>query len=172
MKWRAWVLPLLILTCVTFFLWKALFHDVQAVPSPLVGKPVPELSANDLYSDNKVNIESYLGKPYIIHVFASWCGYCEMEHVFWVNFKKHHKITLVGIDYRDDSDDARAWLKKLGNPYDVVMHDRFGFTSFSLGVYGTPETFLVDKGGVVRQRWVGPINEAIWKSEFSKWVDH
>jgi len=168
MKWRDWLLPLFILGMVSLFLWKALFHDAQAVPSSLIGHRIPSIHSDDLFKDQTSEMDSHIGAPFILHVFASWCGYCEAEHRFWMHFKKTHPIHLLALNYFDKRDEAKAWLKRLGNPYDAVFYDPFGLSGFSLGVYGTPETFLIDQNGIVKQVWIGPVDEAIWQREFQK----
>ena len=107
--------------------------------------------------------ENLKGKPCLIHVWASWCEACQTEHAALLKIAQNKKIALYGLLYKDTYITASQFLQELGNPYQEVFLDQDGRVALDFGVYGTPETFLVDAGGIVRFRWVGPLTEASWK---------
>jgi cytochrome c biogenesis protein CcmG/thiol:disulfide interchange protein DsbE len=141
-----------------FGIWWNSSHDPTAVPSPLINKPAPAFALPKL--DNPAQIvskDSMLGKPYLVNVFASWCFACGEEHPVLMAESKQLGIPVIGYDYKDEADDAKAWLAQHGNPYDMVIADPSGHTAIDFGVYGAPETFLIDGKGVIRYKRIGPL---------------
>jgi cytochrome c biogenesis protein CcmG/thiol:disulfide interchange protein DsbE len=135
--------------------WNA-HHEMTEVPSPLIGKPAPEFTLPLLYEpERKLSRAELLGKPYLLNVFGSWCPTCQYEHPILSANVKPLGIALIGLDWRDDPDDAKRWLGRFGNPYDAVITDRDGRTGIDFGVYMAPESFLVDAQGVIRYKRIG-----------------
>lgn len=145
-----------------FGIWWNTQHDQREVPSPLIGKPAPDY-ALPLLDDPATHLTKaeMLGQPYLINVFASWCFACGEEHPVLMKEARQLGIPLVGYDYKDDPDDAKAWLARHGNPYSMVVTDRTGATAINFGVYGAPETFLVDAKGVIRYKRIGPLTPEV-----------
>lgn len=141
-------------------------HDIREVPSPLVGKPIPAFSLPTLdHPEQIVDSASFRGKPYLLHVFASWCYVCREENGVFMNEGKRLGIPLIGFDYKDEPSDAKQWLKMYGNPYDMVIADLEGDVAIDLGVYGAPELFLIDAKGVVRHKHIGPLTNDVLESK-------
>ena len=133
-------------------------HDARFVPSPLIDKPAPEFRLPRLEQPTQfVTKADLLGKPYLINVFASWCFACGQEHPVLMEYSQKFGVPLIGYDYKDQAADAKAWLDEHGNPYHEVLADVSGATAIDFGVYGAPETFLVDGQGVIRYKHIGPL---------------
>lgn len=140
-------------------------HDLNEVPSPLVGKPVPAFSLPVLGEpDRMVDSASFRGKPYLLHVFASWCYVCRDENAVLMSEGRRIGIPLIGFDYKDEPSEAKSWLQQFGNPYDLVLADLEGDVAIDLGVYGAPELFLVDANGVIRHKHIGALTEDALKT--------
>ena len=147
-------------------------HNTSEVPSPLVGKPAPAFSLPVLNDPERiVDSRSFLGKPYLLHVFASWCYVCREENAVLMTEGRQMGVPLIGFDYKDEPSDAISWLKQFGNPYDVVLADLEGDVAIDLGVYGAPELFLVDAKGVIRWKHVGPLTDVIVANELMPLLD-
>jgi cytochrome c biogenesis protein CcmG, thiol:disulfide interchange protein DsbE len=145
-----------------FGIWWNTQHDQREVPSPLIGKPAPAFALPHLDDPTQtLSKASMLGKPYLVNVFASWCIACGEEHPVLMAEGRTLGIPLVGYDYKDAPDDAKAWLAEHGNPYDLVIADREGRTAIDFGVYGAPESFLIDAKGVIRYKHIGPFTPEI-----------
>lgn len=145
-----------------FGIWWNTRHDQREVPSPLIGKPAPAYDL-PLLDDpsSRVSKHEMLGQTYLINVFASWCVACGEEHPVLMNEAQQLGVPLVGYDYKDDAADAKTWLARHGNPYSMVVTDRSGATAIDFGVYGAPETFLVDANGVIRYKRIGPLTPKV-----------
>ncbi|OOF41316.1 thiol:disulfide interchange protein [Rodentibacter rarus] len=158
-------LVLFLIVAVAFFVQlnrNAQGEDIKALESALVGKPVPEKALTDLF-DNKTYDKTLFqqGKPLLLNVWATWCPTCYAEHQF-LNKLAQQGVIIIGLDYKDESSKAIKWLKDLGNPYQVVLKDEKGSFGLDLGVYGAPETFIVDGKGVIHYRLAGDVNEKVW----------
>lgn len=141
-------------------------HEMTEVPSPLIGKPAPEFTLPLLYDSTKVvTRKDLLGKPYLLNVFGSWCPTCQDEHPILTSQAKRIGVKLIGLDWRDDPEDAKRWLAQFGNPYDTVITDRDGHTGIDFGVYMAPETFLVDANGMIRYKRIGMFTPEIIRNE-------
>lgn len=141
----------------------ALKRDPSLVTSPLIGKPVPDFSLPLLSDPNRtIGKPDLLGTPYLLNVWASWCAACRTEHPLLVQLARQNLVPIHGLNYRDTREDAQSWLERYGNPYDVVAFDEKGALGLDLGVYGAPETFLVDRNNVIVYKQVGPITEKVW----------
>ena len=161
-RW-AFALPVLAFVAVAAFLLVGLFREPQKIPSPLIDKPAPAfdlplLPTREAAAEGRFASSQLAGKPYVLNVWASWCAPCLQEHPLFVDLAKQKRITLIGIDYKDDPTQARNWLARHGNPYDVVAADRDGRVAIEWGVYGVPETFVVDAQGKIRYKHIGPLS--------------
>lgn len=166
----AFLLPLgVFLALAAVFLVRLLTGgDLSAIPSALVGKPVPEFSLPALDGLSKNGVPSpglssadLGGGVSVVNIFASWCGPCRQEHPYLDRLAEDPRIRVVGINYKDVPNNARSFLDELGNPYEAIGVDKRGRTAIDWGVYGVPETFLVGPDGIIRHKTIGPINEQI-----------
>ena len=133
-------------------------HDLREVPSPLIDKPAPEFALPLLDDSGKTFGSADLkGEPYLLNVFGSWCPACVDEHPVLVRYAKDLGVKVVGYNWNDEPANANAWLERFGNPYDVIVADRESRVAIDFGVYGAPETFLVDANGVIRLKRIGPL---------------
>lgn len=156
------LLPLVLFLIAVGFLFKGLFLDPREVPSPLVGKPAPRFQAPVLGEAGKTfNSDDLKGQVWLLNVWASWCAACREEHPVLMAMEKTGQIATYGLDYKDTDAEAQAVLKEHGNPYKVVATDADGKIGIDYGVYGVPETYVIDKAGVIRYKQIGPITEEI-----------
>jgi len=134
----------------------------REVPSPLVGKPAPAFTVPQLHEAEKsFSPKEMLGKVWLLNVWASWCVSCREEHPLLVEFSKSGIAPVVGLDYKDKREDGQRWLARFGNPYLVSAFDADGRVGIDYGVYGVPETYLIDKAGVIRFKQIGPITPEV-----------
>jgi cytochrome c biogenesis protein CcmG/thiol:disulfide interchange protein DsbE len=146
--------------------------DKQFVPSALIDKPAPQFTLPDLLQPGgTVSNATFKGRWYLINVWGTWCPECRAEHSVLLDIQREGKVALVGLNYQDDDDKARAWLQELGNPYAAVAVDREGRASIDYGVYGAPETFLVNPQGIIVHKVVGQITSKSWAELERKFVD-
>ncbi|HBO37257.1 MAG TPA: DsbE family thiol:disulfide interchange protein [Pasteurellaceae bacterium] len=139
--------------------------DPKALESALVGKPVPSRTLYDLFENKEYNNDIFRqGKPILVNVWATWCPTCYAEHQY-LNELAQQGITIIGLNYKDNSEKARKWLRDLNNPYQVVLKDEKGTFGLDLGVYGAPETFIVDNKGIIHYRHAGDVNAKIWQEK-------
>jgi cytochrome c biogenesis protein CcmG/thiol:disulfide interchange protein DsbE len=169
MKWR-FVLPAAIVAVLCGFFWYALQggrYDPQLIDSPLVGRAAPNFAMPDLTEPSEqISLGQFLGKPFVLNVWGTWCGGCREEHAELLAIARETNVPIVGIDWKDDHQAAKAWLAQLGNPYRVVGVDDDGRIAIDWGVYGAPETFLVGADGRVIHKNVGPMTLEIWRTKF------
>ena len=142
-------------------------RDPRLVPSPLIDKPAPAFSLPDLVEGRpRVTADALRGKPYLLNVWASWCVACRDDHPVLMRYsRKPGALPIVGLNWKDDAGDAQRWLRQFGDPYAQIAYDFEGRTAIDFGVYGAPETFLVDAEGVIRFKHVGPLTDAIIAKE-------
>lgn len=153
-------IPLAVFVLLVFFLGRGLWRDPREIPSVLVDKPVPAFTLPVLGSpDKKFSPADYRGKVWLLNVWGSWCAACQVEHPLFNDLAKAGTLPIVGLAWKDTPENSIAWLRKLGNPYAVVVSDLKGGVAIDYGVYGAPETFLIDKQGVIRYIDVHDINE-------------
>lgn len=153
------ILPLIAFAVLIALLFAGLSNDPRRVPSPLVNKPAPAFALPRLNEPSVMfSPKMLLGKVWALNVWASWCSGCRAEHPVLIELAKQDIINLVGFDYKDTNDQAQAWLEQLGNPYRLVVTDEKGLVAFDYGVYGVPETFFIDKKGIIRYKHIGPIS--------------
>lgn len=166
MKWRYAVPALLLLGLVVLFGY-GLRLDPTKVPSPLVGKPVPGFELPVLVgAGGTFGSSQLLGRPVLVNFWASWCPPCLQEHPLLMQLAQAG-VPIVGVNYKDEAGAARSWLERHGNPFFVVAADRDGRVGLDWGVYGAPETYVVDAQGVIRYKHIGPISEADWRDRIA-----
>jgi cytochrome c biogenesis protein CcmG/thiol:disulfide interchange protein DsbE len=155
--WR-YLLPFVVLGGLIGIFWYGLHSDPSRVPSPLIDKPVPRFSLPTLEkTGTKFTNRQFLGHVSLLNVWAAWCVSCRVEHPTLLKFAARHDVPLYGLDYRDNRSKALAWLKKAGDPYDKIAFDAKGRVAINWGVYGAPETYLIDAHGIIRHKYIGPL---------------
>ncbi|ABP34726.1 DsbE family thiol:disulfide interchange protein [Polynucleobacter asymbioticus] len=156
------LIPLLLFVILVGFLAIGLNRDPHELPSPLIGKPAPAFQVPQLEQANKTfSPESLKGQVWILNVWASWCVACREEHPMLLQLSKAQIAPLIGLDYKDQRDDALAMLARQGNPYTLSAFDGNGRVGINYGVYGVPETYVIDKAGIIRFKQIGPITTEI-----------
>jgi cytochrome c biogenesis protein CcmG/thiol:disulfide interchange protein DsbE len=162
LKGLKFLLPLLMFAALAVLLAVGLGRDPKEVPSPLIGKPAPAFALSRL-DDPQVVIkrDDLLGRVWMLNVWASWCVACRQEHPLLVDFARRKTVALFGLNYKDKRSDGQRWLAQFGDPYDASLVDADGKVGIDFGVYGVPETFVVDKQGVVRFKHIGPITPEV-----------
>lgn len=142
-------------------------RDIHALPSPLIGKPAPQFTLTDVLDANRtVSNRSLRGHVYVFNVWATWCGACREEHATLLAIARQKIVPILGLDWNDRRDRAQEWLKELGDPYQSVGFDSQGRVAIDWGVYGAPETYLVDRRGRVLFKHIAPMTMAVWNKEF------
>ena len=142
-------------------------RDIHALPSPLIGKPAPAFSLADVVDPARTVSNSALkGQIYVLNVWGTWCAACREEQQALLSIAQQHAVPIIGLDYMDQREKAKQWLEQLGNPYTAVGFDTDGRTAIDWGVYGAPETFLVDGQGRIIYKFISPMTETIWQREF------
>lgn len=156
------LLPLAVFIVLVALLAVGLNLNPREVPSPLVGKPAPGFTVPQLHEPEKTfSPKDMAGKVWLLNVWASWCVSCREEHPLLVEFAKSGITPVVGLDYKDKREDGQRWLARFGNPYLVSALDADGRVGIDYGVYGVPETYLIDKQGVIRFKQIGPITPEV-----------
>jgi cytochrome c biogenesis protein CcmG/thiol:disulfide interchange protein DsbE len=165
MKKLRMLIPLAVFLVLVVFLYVGLFRDPREIPSPLVNKPAPAFTLAQLHAPDKpISAADMKGQVWLLNVWASWCVSCREEHPLLVELAKAKVVPLVGLNYKDKNDLGIAWLRQNGDPYDFSVVDADGRVGIDYGVYGVPETFVIDKNGVIRYKQIGPITaEALEK---------
>ena len=154
------LIPLGIFVVLAIFLGRGLSLDPREVPSPLIGKPAPAFSLSQLDKPAQmIGTEQLRGQVWILNVWASWCVACRDEHPVLVEFSKTGVAPIYGLNYKDKRESAMNWLQQLGNPYTASIFDESGRVGIDFGVYGVPETFVIDKLGVIRYKKTGPVTQ-------------
>lgn len=162
-----YLVPLLVFAIIVAFLWLGLKQNPREIPSPLLNKPMPEFSASTL-DDPPADItgQVFLGHVTVLNVWGSWCTSCQAEHPFLMDLASKHTVMLYGLNFKDTRAAATQYLKTHGNPYVVDIYDPDGKLGINLGVYGTPETFVIDQNGIIRYKYAGPITPEVWEKDF------
>ena len=160
------LIPFGLFVVVVGFLAVGLTLNPRELPSPLVGKAAPEFSLPQLHDQEKVISSNDLkGQVWLLNFWASWCGGCKDEHPVLIRLAQSGVVPIYGMDYKDERREAVAWLKEWGNPYQIVAVDQSGRVGINYGVYGVPETYVIDKAGVIRYKQIGPLREDIWEKK-------
>ena len=165
---KFFLVPLVLFAILAVFLGVGLNHDPHEVPSPLIGKPAPAFSLPRLEAaaaGAKFSPQEMRGKVWMLNVWATWCGPCREEHPVLVNFAKTGLVPMVGLNYKDQAPDATRWLAEFGNPYLTTAVDADGRVGIDYGVYGVPETYLIDKTGTIRFKQIGPLTNEVLKNK-------
>ncbi len=162
---RAFVPAFLFMVLVLFF-WAGLSLKPSEIPSPLIGKPAPAFALPELREpDRVISNETLVGEVSLLNVWATWCFACRQEHETLLAIARSGEVSVYGLNYKDDRGAAKDWLAQLGDPYVANAFDEFGKAAIDFGVYGAPETFLIDAQGVVRHKHIGPLDMRIWTEE-------
>lgn len=168
--WR--LIPFLMFVMLGLFFWRGLSLDPQHLPSAKLGKPLPPFRLPVLgNAQSELTPASMQGHIALLNVWASWCMACNEEQVFLMRLAREG-VAIYGVNYKDNSHDASNWLATWGNPYRLVGEDTTGRVGIDLGVYGAPETFLIDKRGMIRYRHVGVLTEMVWQRELLPIIKH
>ena len=154
-------IPLFLFAVLAIFLFRGLALDPKEMPSALIDQPLPEFSLPQLGGDRLLSRDNITGQPALLNVWATWCVSCRVEHPY-LQLLADQGVPIFGLNYKDDDADALVWLTELGNPYLLTIADREGTLGLDLGVYGAPETYLLDATGVIRYRHVGVVDERVW----------
>jgi cytochrome c biogenesis protein CcmG/thiol:disulfide interchange protein DsbE len=162
MKSLKFVIPLALFGVLAWFLAVGLGRDPKEVPSPLIGKPAPAFALTRLdQPQTTIKRDDLLGKVWMLNVWASWCVACREEHPLLVEFSRRKLVPVYGLNYKDTRAEGLRWLANFGNPYDASIFDGDGKVGIDYGVYGVPETFIVDKQGVIRYKQIGPVTPEV-----------
>ncbi len=154
------LIPFFIFMLLVVLLWAGLSLNPREVPSPLIGKPSPEFMLPKLFdSSESFSPKDMQGKVWLLNIWASWCASCRAEHKVVTRLANRIDIDIVGLNYKDEQQDAKDWLKQFGNPYLLSVMDRDGRVGIDWGVYGVPETFVIDKKGMIRYKQIGPLTQ-------------
>ena len=156
--WR-FAIPLAIFVVLVFFLWRGLWRDPREVPSVLLDKPAPQFTLPVLAdASRKFSPADYRGKVWLLNVWGSWCISCQVEHPTLLKLARLNVVPIVGFDWKDKPDAAQKWLREQGgDPYVLSVTDLDGRVAIDYGVYGAPETFVIDKAGIIRHKQIGPL---------------
>ncbi len=166
--WRylKFALPALVLIVLVALFARGLFLNPTIVPSPLIGKPAPAFALPSLADPKQTLTQAqFQGKIYLLNVWGSWCIACREEHPVLMQFAAEHVIPIYGMDYKDDRHAAMDVLGKQGNPYAAVAYDASGDATINWGVYGAPESFLLDKHGIIRYKYIGPLTPDLIRND-------
>jgi len=165
---KKYLVPLAIFVVLGLLLAYGLNLDPRKIPSPLIGKSLPAFSLTTVADPaRKVGRDDLLGRAYLLNVWASWCVACRQEHPFLNELAHNKTVPIIGLNYKDKREDALGWLGSLGNPYELSLADKDGRLGIDLGVYGVPETFVIDKQGVIRYKQIGPITPEVWEQKLA-----
>lgn len=155
-----YLIPLVLFIGLVAFLAIGLGRDPHEVPSPLINKPAPAFQLAQLHDPSKqFSAAEMRGKVWLLNVWASWCVSCREEHPVLVQLSRTGAVPIYGLNWKDQREDAISWLSELGNPYELSVSDSEGRVAIDYGVYGAPETYLIDKNGVIRFKQIGPIDQ-------------
>lgn len=166
MKRLILLLPLAIFLAVALFLYRGLFLDPSELPSALIDKPFPAFTLPAVEGDKTISRDDLKGKPALVNVWATWCVSCRVEHPV-LNKLAQLGVTIYGVNYKDENAAAQKWLAEFHDPYQLNISDAQGSLGLDLGVYGAPETFLIDKDGIIRHKFVGVIDERVWREKLA-----
>ena len=159
-------LPLLVLVALATLFYKGLFLDTNKIPSPFIDKPAPALILPDLLDIKKqVNLKDWKGQVVLLNVWATWCTGCLQEHPVLNAIAEEKLVPIIGLNYKDNTQKAKAWLQKAGNPFAAIPNDLSGEVAINWGVYGAPETFIIDKLGIIRYKFIAPISMPDWNNK-------
>ncbi len=160
------IAPLLVFGVMVGFFYVGLQKDPRELPSALIDKPAPGFELAQLHRPElSFGPEQMRGRVWALNVWASWCAACRSEHPLFMELARNNELNLIGLNYKDRAVDAKQWLVQLGDPYELSAADVKGHVGIDYGVYGVPETFIIDKQGVIRHKHVGPVSRQEWLEE-------
>ncbi|GMU44103.1 MAG: DsbE family thiol:disulfide interchange protein [Xanthomonadales bacterium] len=152
-------IPLLVFAAIVLLLWSGIGKDPRVLPSVLIGRPAPQFSAPELRDPGvQHDRASLLGKPFLLNVFASWCPTCRIEHPILARYVRERGLRLVGLHWKDESEDGLAWLQQYGDPYAQILHDPSGRIGIDFGVTAAPESFVIDANGTILYKHIGALS--------------
>jgi cytochrome c biogenesis protein CcmG, thiol:disulfide interchange protein DsbE len=155
---KKFLIPFVVFLVLIGFLWVGLGLNPREVPSPLIGKPAPDFRLAVLGKEGQeFSPADMKGKAWVFNVWASWCAACREEHPVLMDLAALKVAPIIGLDFKDKPNDATAWLQQHGNPYDLSALDPKGQVGIDYGVYGVPETFIIDRDGIIRFKHIGPV---------------
>ena len=162
-----YLIPLGLFLVLVVFLAIGLNRDPREVPSPLINKAAPTFRLPQLKEPSKTfSAEDMRGKVWVLNVWASWCVSCRDEHPLLIEYASSGAVPIYGLNWKDKREDALGWLGELGDPYIASAVDLDGRVAIDYGVYGAPETYLIDQGGVIRYKHIGPVTRDVWNKKF------
>lgn len=157
-------IPLVLFVGLGLFLWNGIGKDTETIPSPLLGKPVPSFALSSVYDESRIlTADDLKGKTALINVWATWCPTCKQEHAQLNRIAQDEGVVIYGVNYKDDRAKAKIWLEKYLNPYALNIFDPEGKLGLDLGVYGAPETYVIDAQGIIRYKHVGAVDQRVWE---------
>ena len=157
-------IPLVLFILLVAFLAIGLRHDPHEVPSPLINKPAPAFQLAQLKDPaKKFSAADMRGKVWLLNVWASWCVTCRDEHPLLIQYARSGAVPIYGLNYKDERENALSWLGELGDPYVLSVSDNDGRVGIDYGVYGAPETYLIDGNGIIRFKQIGPVTPDVWQ---------
>ncbi|MDB5976384.1 MAG: thiol:disulfide interchange protein [Nevskia sp.] len=161
-----YTIPLVVLIALIGLFFFGMQHDPRLLPSPLIGKAAPAFDLPTLDgTPQRMSQADLQGAPVLVNFFASWCAGCQEEHPYLMQLTRNSQVKLVGIDYKDAEADLRPWLNHKGNPYGQILTDLEGRAGIDWGVYGVPETFVLDAKGTIIYKQVGPMTPEVWEHD-------
>jgi cytochrome c biogenesis protein CcmG/thiol:disulfide interchange protein DsbE len=167
-----YLVPLLLFLAMAGLLYRGLSLNPREVPSPLIGKPAPAFSLARLKSpESTISHTDLQGDVLLLNVWATWCSACRAEHSVLMELARSGKVAMYGLNYKDERDKALRWLKRFGDPYVANAFDQDGRVAIDWGVYGAPETFVIDSRGVIRHKHIGPLTTEVVRDEILPLVD-
>ena len=166
------VLPLVVFASLIIVLFSFLSDKDDQLETALIDSSFPEFKLGSLSDESRILTKQDIIKlPALINVWATWCIACRVEHPFLMKLKEESRLTIYGLNYKDNQLKALDLLERDGNPFEFSIYDFEGRLAIDLGVYGAPETFFIDKNGLIRERHVGVIDERVWEEKFSKYLN-
>ncbi len=158
------MLPLLLSAVLALLYWRGLTFDANASPNRLLGKAVPALSLPSLHDGGRLLQTGDIKGPALINIWAAWCTACRNEHKQLLEIARQYGVAIYGVDYQDDAEVAKDWLRQQGNPFTWVMFDGATAAGLPLDVFSLPQTYAVDANGIIRARHIGELNETVWRA--------
>ncbi len=164
-------LPVIIFLVLGFFLYRGLSVDPTKLPSALINRPFPMFTLPTVLNGDIKTERDLQGQVALVNVWATWCVSCKVEHAYLLKIQNTTKLPIYGINYKDNNAKAQRWLETYQNPFEFSLADQEGSLGIELGVYGAPETFIIDKNGRLQYRYAGVITEQIWQDELKPIID-
>lgn len=161
-KFAIW-LPVVLFAGLVWVLWQGLMSPKTHNTAPQLDKPAPVFHLADLFDNNSIDNDIFIGQVSLVNFWASWCAACHDEHAMLLQIATQYGVPIIGVNYKDENADAKAWLSRFGNPYQYVISDIKGDMGMDWGVIAVPETFIVDELGIIRYKQSGPINSTLWE---------